>query len=376
MEYEEIIKNIREKAAKINQLVRLMELCGTHAEAIAKHNFKSVLPKNIRLVSGPGCPVCVTDQEDIDVIVGLALSGIPVACYGDAAAVPGNLGSLEEARQKGADVNIVYDATAAVKLQKQKPNLIFWGLGFETTTPPTAWAVKQGMTVFSSHKVFPPAMAALLESDKPKITMEARQSRNGRPNLAKEEIASSASLPRNDNGIDGFLDPGHVSAIIGTKVYEKFKIPQVVAGFEAADVLLAVDMLLGQIISGRYQVQNEYARLVKRDGNKKALALIKNTFDVVDSKWRGLGIIKNSGLKLKKKYQKQDAEFIYRDLIKDIKSKIKPKASACRCGEVLQGLIESAECPLFGKVCTPDNPMGACMVSQEGSCNIEYRYEK
>ncbi|MDQ1284355.1 MAG: Hydrogenase formation protein HypD [Patescibacteria group bacterium] len=356
MGYEKILENIRKKAAKINRPLRFMELCGTHAEAIARHNIKSVLPKNIQLVSGPGCPVCVTDQEDIDVIVGLAKAGIPVACYGDAAGVSGNLGSLEEARRNGADVRIIYDVseveTPAYRtgrhcnafLRTRKKTIIFWGIGFETTAPATAWAVKNGMTVFSSHKIFPPAMEILLKNKK--------------------------------NKIDGFIDPGHVSAIIGTKSYEKFKIPQVVAGFEASDVLLAVDMLLDQIISGEYKVQNEYARLVKKGGNKKALELIKSTFDIIDSKWRGLGTIRRSGLKLKKKYQKQDAEFIYKDLILKIRENIKTKPSACRCGEVLQGLIESTDCPLFGKVCNPDNPQGACMVSTEGGCNIEYRYEK
>lgn len=337
-----ILKNINQKAEKVNRSLRFMELCGTHAETIAKHNLKDVLPKNISLISGPGCPVCVTDQSDIDTVVGLALSGIPVACYGDAAGVLGNLGSLEEARQKGADINIVYDVSEAVELKKKTPNLVFWGLGFETTAPATAWAIQQGMTVFSSHKVFPPAMAALLSNKKIKV--------------------------------DGFIDPGHVSAIIGTQLYEQFEIPQVVAGFEVADVLLAVDMLLDQIISGKIRVQNEYGRLVKKGGNKKALKLLKNTFDVADSKWRGLGIIENSGLKLKKKFQKQDAEFVYRKEIAKIKKNIKIKTSACRCADVLQGLIEPQKCPLFGKICTPDNPEGACMVSAEGSCNIEYRF--
>lgn len=342
MEYEKIIKNIQEKADRIGRTLRFMELCGTHAEAIAKHAIKNILPANIKLISGPGCPVCVTDQEDIDIVVGLALAGVPVACYGDAAAVPGNLGSLEEARQKGADVTIVYDAAEAVKLQQQKPELIFWGLGFETTAPATAWAVKNNLAVFSSHKVFPPAMAALLQNKKTKI--------------------------------DGFLDPGHVSAIIGMEVYEQFEIPQVVSGFEAADVLRAVEMLLDQILAGEYKVENEYARLVKKEGNKKALKLLDEVFEIADARWRGLGVIKNSGMKLRKKFQKQDAEYIYRDRIAEIKKNIKMKPSACRCGEVLQGLIESRECPLFGKVCTPDNPYGACMVSQEGSCNIEYRF--
>lgn len=336
------IENILHKARKINRPLRFMELCGTHAETIAKYAIKNILPANIKLVSGPGCPVCVTDQADIDTVVGLALSGVPVASYGDAVAVPGNLGSLEEARRKGADVNIVYDAAEAVELGKQKLGLIFWGLGFETTAPATAWAVKNGLIVYSSHKVFPPAMAALLENKETKI--------------------------------DGFFDPGHVSAIIGTEVYRQFEIPQVVTGFEAADVLLAIEMLLDQIIAGKCKVENEYARLVKKDGNKKALKLLADVFEVTDARWRGLGVIKKSGLKLRKKYQKQDAEHIYRDKISEIKKKIKIKPSACRCGEVLQGLIESSECPLFRKACTPDNPQGACMVSQEGNCNIEFRF--
>ncbi|OGI28418.1 MAG: hydrogenase formation protein HypD [Candidatus Moranbacteria bacterium RIFOXYA12_FULL_44_15] len=350
MEYEKILAEIQEKAKKINRQVRFMELCGTHAETIAKHGIKSLMPENIKLISGPGCPVCVTGQEDIDIIVGLALAGIPVACYGDAAGVPGNLGSLEEARQKGADVRIVYDvseiagARLVEPLQEQNKPTIFWGLGFETTTPATAWAVANGLMVFSSHKLFSPAMEILLKNKNVKI--------------------------------DGFINPGHVSAIIGTQIYKQFKIPQVVAGFEALDVLRAVDMLSDQIISGKTEVQNEYTRLVKKDGNKKARELINDTFEIVDSKWRGLGVIEKSGLKLKKKYQTQDAEFVYRDLIAKIKKDIKVKPSACRCGEVLQGIFESRECPLFRKVCTPDNPQGACMVSGEGSCNIEYRYEK
>jgi len=350
MEYEKILDNIRQKAAQIKRPLRFMELCGTHAEAIAKHGIKSLMPENIKLITGPGCPVCVTDQEDIDIIVGLAIAGISVVCYGDAVGVPGNLGSLEEARRNGSDVRMVYDVSEIVEthcnasIRKGKSNLVFWGLGFETTTPATAWAVAQGVTVFSSHKIFPPAMEILLKNK--------------------------------DVKIDGFINPGHVSTIIGTQIYKQFKIPQVVAGFEAMDVLRAVDMLLDQIISGKTEVQNEYTRLVKKEGNKKALKLINDTFEIVDSKWRGLGVIKKAGLKLKKKYQARDAEYIYRDIIKDIKSKIKPKYNACRCGEVLQGMIESRECPLFGKICTPDSPQGACMVSTEGSCNIEYRYEK
>lgn len=342
MDYKKILKDIQVKAKIINRPLRFMELCGTHSEAIAKHGIKNILPENIKLITGPGCPVCVTDQSEIDIVTGLALSGIPIACYGDATNIPGSLGSLENARQKGAQVFIVYDVTEALKLSKKIPNLVFWGIGFETTTVMTAWGIQNNLTVFSSHKIFPPAMEALLENNKIRV--------------------------------DGFIDPGHVSAIIGTEVYEKFKIPQVVAGFEAEDVLRAISMLLTQIISEEKKVENEYARLVKKEGNNKAQKIISEVFEIRNASWRGLGEIEKSGLKIRKKYQHLDAEFIHRDLIAKIKKEIKPKKNACRCGEVLQGLIESKDCPLFGKSCTPDNPQGACMVSREGSCNINFRF--
>jgi hydrogenase expression/formation protein HypD len=341
-ESEKLIKDIHAKAATVKRRLRFMELCGTHSQSIAINGLKSLMPENIKLVTGPGCPVCVTDQRDIDVVVGLALGGIPIAAYGDALNVPGNVMSLEQARQNGADVQAFYDVQDAVEMKKKKPKLVFFGLGFETTTPMTAWAIKQGLMVYSAHKLFPPAMEALLKNKKIKV--------------------------------DGFIDPGHVSAIIGTEIYEQFKIPQVIAGFEGLDVLRAVNMLLDQVLSGEAKVENEYARVVKKGGNAAARKAIADVFEVTDAKWRGLGTIKKSGLKIRKKYQKQDAEFVYRVLIKKIRSEIKSKPSACRCGEVLQGLIGSRECPLFGKTCTPDNPQGACMVSVEGGCNIEYRY--
>lgn len=343
-ESEKILKKIRAKAAQIGRPLRFMELCGTHSQTIAAGGLKSLMPKNIKLIAGPGCPVCVTDQSDIDVMVGLALEGIPIAVYGDAVNVPGNIMSLEQARQKSADVSIIYSVEDAMKLKKDKPNLVFFGLGFETTAPMTAWAVKYGLTVYSAHKIFPPAMAAL---------------------LANKDIR-----------VDGFINPGHVSAIIGTEVYKKFKVPQVIAGFEGLDVLRAINLLLEQILAGKAEVENEYTRVVRKNGNVKAKKIIEEFFEIADAKWRGLGEIKKSGLKIRKKYQKQDAEFVYKELIKKIKAQIKPKPSACCCGLVLQGLIEPRECKLFKKVCTPDNPQGACMVSVEGSCNIEYRYGK
>lgn len=338
----EIIKNIEQKAEELGRPMRFMELCGTHSGAIAEYGIKQILPKNIKLVSGPGCPVCVTDQEDVDVVVGLALAGVPIAAYGDSIGVPGNIMSLEQARQNGADVSVVYDVTQALELAKTKKNLVFWGIGFETTAPMTAWGVKNKLTVFSSHKIFPPAMKALMDG---KID------------------------------IDGFIDPGHVSAIIGTKEYEKFKIPQVVAGFSQENILLAVSGLLDQIILKKPEVKNVYKSVVREEGNKKAIKLINEVFENTDAKWRGLGVIKNSGLKIKKKYQTYDAEVKYADLIKNIRKNIKVKPSACRCGEILLGKIEPADCPLYKKVCRPDSAQGACMVSVEGTCNVAYRYD-
>jgi len=335
----QITKQIFAKAETVGRPLKFMELCGTHSRSIARHGIKQILPSNITLVTGPGCPVCVTDQEDIDIIVGLAANKIPVAVYGDTVNVPGTVSSLEKERRRGADVNIVYDTTQALVLAKVKPGLVFFGLGFETTAPMTAWAIKNGLIAYSAHKLFPPAMAAL---------------------LAHKAIK-----------IDGFINPGHVSAIIGTKVYEQFKVPQVIAGFSGLDVLKAIDMLLSQIIARNPKVENEYGRVVKPEGNGAARDLIAEVFRITDARWRGLGVIAASGLKIKKKYREQDAEFVHHDLIGKIKSKIKIKPSACRCGEILQGLIEPRACPLFGKACTPDTPYGACMVSVEGACHIE-----
>jgi len=336
-----IINEIKIKSEKIKRTVRLMELCGTHSQAVAANGIKNILPKNIKLISGPGCPVCVTDQSDIDIMVKLALNNVPLAIYGDTLNVPGNIMSLEQARQKGADINVVYSVDEALKIKKIKPKLVFFGLGFETTAPMTAWAIKNGLIVYSCHKLFPPAMEALIKNKNIKI--------------------------------DGFINPGHVSAIIGAEVYEKFKVPQVIAGFEGIDILKAINMLLNQILKKQTSVENEYKRVVKKNGNIKAKKLINEVFEIKNTIWRGLGMIKNSGLKIKKKYQKYDVEFIYQDIIKKIKNEIKIQPSACQCGLVLQGIIEPRQCRLFSKVCAPSNPQGACMVSIEGACNIAFK---
>ena len=401
-----LIKKINNLALKIGRDVVIMELCGTHTEAVAKNGIKEVLPKNVKLLSGPGCPVCVTDQKDIDAIIILALNGVPVACYGDVLRVPGNLTvgnwklnykniiiednssplllgegqsegevlSLNKARELGADVTEVYSVEDALRLQKKKPDLVFFGLGFETTTPMTADAVKRGLMVYSSHKIFVPAMQAIIDT----LTLK----------------------------IDGFLNPGHVSVIIGTKPYEKLKfrcdsektspsflssgeeksppdkggwgvrgVPQVIAGFEAEDVLIGIYMILKQISENRAEVENEYTRAVHPEGNVIAMKLIDEVFEVEDAFWRGLGKIPNSGLKIREKYSKFDAKVKYKDILSRIKNQeSRIKNSGCICGEILRGLKEPKDCKLFNKKCTLENPVGACMVSSEGACGIEVKY--
>lgn len=340
MKTEKILEEIKNKAQEIGREIKIMTLCGTHSQTIAQYGLKNLLPKNINLVAGPGCPVCVTSQQEIEAVLALARAGIPIAAYGDSVGVPGNTDSLQTAQEQGADINIVYSIEDALKLRQIKTNLVFFGIGFETTAPMSAWAIKNGLCVFSAHKFFPPAMAALL----------------------------SAKIK-----IDGFINPGHVSAIIGEKPYKRFKIPQVITGFEPEDVFLATNMLLSQIIKNEYGLENEYKRAVKPEGNLLAMDLINEVFEPEDAVWRGIGLIKNSGMKIRNQYAEFDAKIKYKHILEKIKNQTQKK-SACKCGEILQGLTEPKQCPLFKKICTPENPFGACMVSVEGTCNIEYRY--
>lgn len=369
-----IISKINRLSSIINHPIVLMELCGTHTEAVARHGIKKLLPKNIKLLSGPGCPVCVTDQRDINAIIALAMKGIPVACYGDVLRVPGTLRtvdrklrinfSLNTARESGADITEVYSVEDALKLQKTKPNIIFFGLGFETTAPMTASAIKRGLTVYSSHKAFIPAMEALLVTPYLKI--------------------------------DGFINPGHVSAIIGTKPYEKLKIrnqesgirnetqnlkinktvPQVISGFEASDIIVSIYMLLKQIAENRAEVENQYTRLVRPEGNPKARELINEVFEVGDAYWRGIGKIPNSGFEIRPKYSQFDAKIKYKNILFSLQSKECGLLdnSGCICGAILRGLKEPKDCKLFNRKCTPENPIGACMVSSEGACGIEAKF--
>lgn len=351
---KDLIELIRKMALKIGRNVNLMEVCGTHTQAVARHGIRSLMPKNVKLTTGPGCPVCVTAQEDIDAIVSLALAGVPVATYGDMMRVPGYFGSLDGARERGAEVFAVYSTEDALDLRKKYPDLVFFGLGFETTAPMTAYAVKKGLTVYSTHKLFLPAMEALLKIGELKI--------------------------------DGYICPGHVSTIIGVKPYEVMKVPQVITGFTAEDILVGVYMLLKQIKENRVEVENEYLRSVRTEGNPKAYGEIFKVFGVADcpeasrggsygeSNWRGFGIIPKSGLEIKSKYKKFDAKIKYKNILSKVDFSQSRKPTGCKCGEVIRGLKEPRQCPLFKKICTPENPVGPCMVSQEGACNVEYRY--
>lgn len=342
-EIKAIIKEINKLAFRINREVKIMEVCGTHTQTVVRYGIRKLMPKNVKLCAGPGCPVCIIPQEDIDAIVNLALVGIPVVSYGDILKVPGFYGSLEQARRKGAFVREVYSIDEALKLQKQKPELIFFGIGFETTAPMTAFAIKKGLTVYSSHRLFFPALSALLKTKKIQI--------------------------------DGLICPGNVSTIIGSNPYKKLKVPQVIAGFEPEDILIAIYLLLKQISEGRAEAENEYTRSVKPEGNPQAMKLIFEVFEVKNGVWRGLRNIPRTGLEIKSKYQKFDAKIKYKDILDKIdfsKSKINP---VCSCTEIILGKKEPKECPLFKKICFPENPVGPCMVSVEGACGVEYRYD-
>lgn len=330
------IENIKAVAEKIKTTVTIMEICGGHTNVIIRYGIRDILPKNIRLISGPGCPVCVSSQRDIDSIIYLAQNGIPVATYGDMLKVPGSTYSLEDARARGAKIFDVYSATEVIKLKEEYSQIVFFGIGFETTAPMTAYLLKNNICVYSVHKLIPPALTI---------------------------------LSKGDLKIDGFIDPGHVSTIIGVKPYREIKIPQAIAGFTPERILRAIRVLLELIMDNKPVVINSYPEAVKEHGNKKAQEIINRYFYIADSEWRGLGMLPMSGLEVKN--SELNAKEKYKNLLSDISI---PKKTGCRCGEILKGLIEPTDCPLYRTACTPSTPQGACMVSAEGGCAISYRY--
>ncbi|MFH1476057.1 MAG: hydrogenase formation protein HypD [Verrucomicrobiota bacterium] len=369
------LESIHHLAAQIGRSVRLMEVCGTHTMTAFRSGLRSLLPQNVALLSGPGCPVCVTPDDFVDQAVALARRpafapgastfakatvdksaggpDVTIATFGDLLRVPGTESSLERERARGADIRVVYSALDALALAKKMPDrkIVFLGVGFETTAPTVAWTIRQAQRdgignflVLSAHRTMPPAMAALL--------------RGG-------EVA-----------IDGFMCPGHVSAIIGTRPYEfisrDYGLPCVVAGFEADDMLAAISMLLKQVAEGPAQVENQYTRGVNADGNPEARAIMAEVFAPCDAEWRGLGIIPSSGLGIRAAYRAHDAQAV----LMTRPCAQSAKRPACICGDILRGVKPPTACPLFRKTCTPETPVGACMVSSEGACAAYYRYGK
>lgn len=347
------IKKINE-INKIHDKVNIMEVCGTHTMAISKFGLRDVLSHNINLISGPGCPVCVTPDVYIDYIYNLALEkDIIIATYGDMIRVPGSNPhyTLEYAKALGAKVKMVYSSMDALKLAQENPDrkIVFMGIGFETTAPATAIAVKEAESrdidnfyVLSVHKQVEPVMKLLLED---------------------KEL-----------NINGFLCPGHVAAIIGVQGFnflKEYKCAGVVAGFELDEILDALDILIRNIENKEYTVMNKYEKLVKHEGNAVAMNIINDVFQSKDDLWRGMGLIRNSGLKLNERYKKFDIERLY-----PVNYENSCKKNGCSCGEVLKGKIKPKSCALFGKVCTPENPVGPCMVSVEGSCAAFYKYNR
>ncbi len=327
-----------------------MEVCGTHTVNIFRNGIKKMLPTNINLISGPGCPVCVTPIRYIDEIIALSReSDFIITTFGDMIKVPGSTSTLEKEKANGSDIRIVYSTLDALEIARNNSSkkIVFMGVGFETTSPTIASAVLKAQkdeinnfTVLSVAKIISPAMKTLLDG---------------------KEV-----------NIDGFICPGHVSAIIGSKPYNfiatQYKVPCVICGFEPLDILQSIYMLVKQIEDGRAEVEIQYKRVVKSEGNKIALDKINEVFKVVDSDWRGIGNIPLSGLEIKDKYGKFNA----RKFKVEIEETKEPKG--CRCGEVLRGVIIPPECPLFREACTPENPQGACMVSTEGTCAAYYKY--
>ncbi|MDR3601393.1 MAG: hydrogenase formation protein HypD [Desulfosporosinus sp.] len=354
---EDLLTKAGDYLAEIRVLAQspftIMEVCGTHTVAIAKNALRELLPETVRLISGPGCPVCVTDSSDIDRYLYLAAQPkVITATFGDMIRVPGTEKNLQVLRAEGADVRVVYSTQDALELARknQDKEVVFLGIGFETTVPTVAVSLNtaklegiENYSVLSMHKVVPPVLRLLAEDS--------------------------------ELGVDAFLDPGHVCAIIGTEPIEfmakDYCLPGVVTGFEALDILEAIVMLLRQRAEGRSEIEIQYKRVAKAEGNPRAKLFIDQVFELIDASWRGIGLIPQSGLGIREEYSAWDAA-------KKFSLPIFPaqETPGCRCGDVLKGRIYPTQCPLFAHRCTPMKPVGPCMVSVEGSCAAYYRYSQ
>lgn len=328
-----------------------MEVCGTHTVAIFRHGVRSLLPESVSLLSGPGCPVCVTAAGDVEAALSLARrEEIILATFGDMMRVPGKEESLQQAKAAGADVRVVYSPLDALLTAiNGDKEVVFFATGFETTSPLVAATLHEAtrkevenFSILSVHKLVPPALRALLASGEVKV--------------------------------DGFILPGHVCTVTGSRPYtflaEEFGKPAVVTGFNAAEILEGIMMLLAQLAEGRPRVEIQYRSVVQERGNSTALAMLHEYFEPEDALWRGIGVIPESGLRLRPRFSHRDAMERFSPEHPDV-----PEPKGCQCGEVLKGIKLPPECKLFGKSCTPERPVGACMVSAEGSCAAYYKYQ-
>lgn len=348
---KELVAKIGELAASTGRNLRFMEVCGTHTVAIFRAGLRQILPDSVELVSGPGCPVCVTPDDYMDKAIAYAQrDDVIIATFGDMLKVPGSKSSLSEAKTGGADIRIVYSPMDSIQIAKDNPDkkVIFLAVGFETTAPTAAATVlaaeQQGLEnlfMLSAQKLVPPVMETLLND---------------------EEVH-----------VDGFILPGHVSVVTGTGVYEpvisKYHVPGVVTGFEPVQILRGLYRLVQQVVKGEAKVENEYTDVVKPEGNPVSMAITNKVYEPCDTGWRGMGVVPLSGLKMRAEYARFDIEQVLPIEVETI-----TKKTACRCGEVLRGIVTPKECPLFGKACVPTHAIGPCMVSVEGVCAAWYKY--
>ena len=349
---EKIAKNL--KALPLPRHLKIMEVCGTHTQSFHKFGLDKLLPEKISLIAGPGCPVCVSAQGYIDNAIKLALKeDVIITSFGDMLRVPGKSSTLEKIRAESGNVRVVYSSLDSLRLAELNPDkrIVFLAVGFETTAPTIALSIIsarqqkiRNLFFLTSLKLIPPAMGCLAKDPRLKL--------------------------------DGFLCPGHVSSVIGSRPYEfivrRYHLGCCIAGFEPVDILQGIYLLVNQIINKRAQVTNQYSRVVKRNGNCRAQNTINKVFRATDTYWRGLGIIPKSGLKIREEFSEFDAYRVFS--LSDVPGEASDKEKKCRCADILKGLISPLECPLFSKACRPDSPIGPCMVSSEGACNAYYKY--
>ncbi len=347
------------KEARTDRRYHFMEFCGGHTHAISRYGISDLLPEQVKMIHGPGCPVCVLPIGRVDQAIRLALDeGVTLCTYGDCLRVPASDSlSLLKAKARGGDIRMVYSSADAVALAQKLPDkqVVFFAIGFETTTPPTAVAIKQAaalglknFSVLCCHVLTPSAISSILESP---------------------EVRQWGTVP-----LDGFIGPAHVSTIIGSQPYEffaqEYRKPVVIAGFEPLDVMQAIRMLVRQVNEGRAEVENEFSRAVSREGNRKAQQLVADVFELRKSfEWRGLNVLPYSALRIRQEYAQFDAEARF-----SVDYLAVADHKACECGAILRGVKNPRDCKLFGSVCTPENPVGSCMVSSEGACAAHFTY--